>query len=76
MCLYSCLVSQVGSIRDPEILQVSGIHLNDHLTSVVIQLRRRFESENSFSFTNADSIHSVAMLLKVSQWLEPYRVNP
>ncbi|KAN0131220.1 hypothetical protein V8E53_010924 [Lactarius tabidus] len=42
-------IYSVGSIRDPEILQ----------------LRRRFESENSSSFTNADSIHSVAMLLKL-----------
>ena len=31
-----------------------------------IQLLRRFESEESFSFTSADSIRAVARLLKVS----------
>ena len=31
-----------------------------------IQLMHRFESEESFSFTSTDNIHTVAMLLKVS----------
>ena len=31
-----------------------------------VQLLYRFESEESFSFTSADNIHSVARLLKVS----------
>ena len=31
-----------------------------------IQLSRRFEKEQSFSFTSTDNIHSVAALLKVS----------
>ncbi|KAH9037702.1 hypothetical protein EDB84DRAFT_1675592 [Lactarius hengduanensis] len=31
----------------------------------ILQLRRRFESEKSFSFRSADNIHSVAMLLKL-----------
>jgi hypothetical protein len=31
-----------------------------------IQLLRRFESEESFSFSSADNIHSVAALLRVS----------
>ncbi|KAH9161027.1 hypothetical protein EDB89DRAFT_810156 [Lactarius sanguifluus] len=42
----------VGSIYDAEILQ----------------LRRRFESEETFSFSSADNIHSVAMLLKLYLW--------
>jgi hypothetical protein len=68
MGLDSCLVSQVRSLYDPEILQASEIHLNGQLSSNVtyIQLRRRLESERSFSFSSADNIHSVAMLLKVS----------
>lgn len=52
MCLESCLVSQVGSIYDQEILL----------------LRRRFESEKSFSFSSADNIYSVAILLKLYLW--------
>ena len=31
-----------------------------------IQLLRRFESEESFSFTSVDNIHYIAVLLKVS----------
>ncbi|KAH9031499.1 Rho GTPase activation protein [Lactarius pseudohatsudake] len=42
----------VGSIYDAEILQ----------------LRRRFESEETFSFSSTDNIHSVAMLLKLYLW--------
>ncbi|KAH8994650.1 hypothetical protein EDB83DRAFT_2559309, partial [Lactarius deliciosus] len=42
----------VGSIYDAEILQ----------------LRRRFESEEAFSFSSTDNIHSVAMLLKLYLW--------
>ncbi|KAI9433278.1 Rho GTPase activation protein [Lactarius indigo] len=42
----------VGSIYDAEVLQ----------------LRRRFESEETFSFSSTDNIHSVAMLLKLYLW--------
>ncbi|KAH9029682.1 hypothetical protein EDB85DRAFT_1508451 [Lactarius pseudohatsudake] len=45
-------IYSVGSIYDADILQ----------------LRRRFESEKSFSFRSADNIHSVAMLLKLYLW--------
>jgi len=34
----------------------------------VLQLRRRSESEQSFSFSSKDSIHSVANLLKLYLW--------
>ena len=36
------------------------------LTCICIQLRRRFESEKSFSFNSTDNIYSIAMLLQVS----------
>ncbi|KAI9433271.1 hypothetical protein H4582DRAFT_2101678 [Lactarius indigo] len=45
-------VYSVGSIYDADILQ----------------LRRRFESEQSFSFSPTDNIHSIAMLLKLYLW--------
>ncbi|KAH9037697.1 hypothetical protein EDB84DRAFT_1560529 [Lactarius hengduanensis] len=45
-------IYSVGSIYDADILQ----------------LRRRFESEQSFSFDSTDNIHSVAMLLKRYLW--------
>ncbi|KAH8989332.1 Rho GTPase activation protein [Lactarius hatsudake] len=45
-------IYSVGSIYDADILQ----------------LRRRFESEQSFSFDLTDDIHSVAMLLKRYLW--------
>ncbi|KAF8269718.1 Rho GTPase activation protein [Lactarius quietus] len=45
-------IYSVGSIYDQEVLQ----------------LRRRFESERSFSFSSADNIYSVAMLLKLYLW--------
>ncbi|KAF8269717.1 hypothetical protein EI94DRAFT_906828 [Lactarius quietus] len=45
-------IYSVGSIYDQEILE----------------LRRRFESEQSFSFSSADNIYSVAMLLKLYLW--------
>ncbi|KAH8989319.1 hypothetical protein EDB86DRAFT_1903013 [Lactarius hatsudake] len=45
-------IYSVGSIYDADILQ----------------LRRRFESERTFSFGSADNIHSVAMLLKLYLW--------
>jgi hypothetical protein len=38
------------------------------LTRIRIQLRRKFESDKSFSFSSKDNIHSVAMLLKVSHY--------
>ncbi|KAH9051867.1 hypothetical protein EDB87DRAFT_1816926 [Lactarius vividus] len=45
-------IYSVGSIYDADILQ----------------LRRRLESEQSFSFDSTDNIHSVAMLLKRYLW--------
>ncbi|KAF8269722.1 hypothetical protein EI94DRAFT_1724545 [Lactarius quietus] len=45
-------IYSVGSIYDREILQ----------------LRRRFESDQSFSFSPTDNIHSIAMLLKLYLW--------
>jgi hypothetical protein len=36
------------------------------LTQIRIQLRHRFENENSFSFSSTDNIHSVTALLRVS----------
>ncbi|KAI9433266.1 hypothetical protein H4582DRAFT_997081 [Lactarius indigo] len=45
-------IYSVGSIYDADILQ----------------LRHRFESEQSFSFDSTDSIHSIAMLLKRYLW--------
>jgi hypothetical protein len=38
------------------------------LDAEVLQLRRRIESEKSFSFNPTDSIHSAAMLLKRYLW--------
>ncbi|KAI9439458.1 hypothetical protein BJY52DRAFT_529761 [Lactarius psammicola] len=34
----------------------------------ILQLRRRFESEKTFSFSSIDNIHSVATLLKLYLW--------
>ncbi|KAH8989369.1 Rho GTPase activation protein [Lactarius hatsudake] len=45
-------------------LNISKIYSVDHpFRAEVLQFRRRFESEKSFSFSSADNIHSVAMLL-------------
>ncbi|KAH9175078.1 Rho GTPase activation protein [Lactarius sanguifluus] len=45
-------------------LNISKIYSVDHpFRAEVLQFRRRFENEKSFSFSSADNIHSVAMLL-------------
>ncbi|KAH9029721.1 hypothetical protein EDB84DRAFT_224413 [Lactarius hengduanensis] len=45
-------------------LNISKIYSVDHpFRAEVLQFRRRFESEKPFSFSSADNIHSVAMLL-------------
>ncbi|KAH9007776.1 Rho GTPase activation protein [Lactarius deliciosus] len=45
-------------------LNISKIYSVDHpFRAEVLQFRRRFESEKSFSFSSPDNIHSVAMLL-------------
>ncbi|KAH9007784.1 Rho GTPase activation protein [Lactarius deliciosus] len=45
-------------------LNISKIYSVGHpLRAEVLQFRRRFESEKSFSFSSTDNIHSIAMLL-------------
>ncbi|KAI9456978.1 hypothetical protein BJY52DRAFT_1187583 [Lactarius psammicola] len=45
-----------------------GVPKNIFGDAEVLQLRRRFESEKSFSFSSTDNIHSVAMLLERYLW--------
>ncbi|KAI9433264.1 hypothetical protein H4582DRAFT_2101673 [Lactarius indigo] len=51
-------------------LDTKGIYLAvDRLSDAeVLKLRRRFESEKSFSFSSTDNIHSVAVLLMRYLW--------
>jgi len=46
-------------------LQAKKIYSGNPLDADVLQLRHRFENEKSFSFNSEDSIHSIAMLLKL-----------
>ncbi|KAI9431838.1 Rho GTPase activation protein [Lactarius psammicola] len=50
-------------------LNINGIYsVGRPLDAEVLRLRRRFESEKSFSFSSTDNIHAVATLLKRYLW--------
>ncbi|KAI9433313.1 Rho GTPase activation protein [Lactarius indigo] len=50
-------------------LNANKIYLSGSINSTeVLQLRRRIESEETFSFSSSDNIYSVAMLLELYLW--------
>ncbi|KAI9429807.1 Rho GTPase activation protein [Lactarius indigo] len=46
-------------------LNTHKIYLVGSIDADILQLRRRFETEKTFSFSSIDNIHSVAMLLRL-----------
>jgi hypothetical protein len=65
-------------MKGPDVQKASEMYCTDQYTSLTrvrIQLRDRFESERSSSFTSTDDIYSVAALLKVSYCNHFKRVN-